>query len=143
MEILKIKTRNRKIGDIGEEAAVKFLKKKKFKIIKRNYVAVNHEIDIIAEDKEHQIFVEVKCREENDNTAFSSRPADAVTREKQRAIIRAASYFIGFNPSDKKKRFDVIEVIVKTTDNNVEVTDINHLEGAFTKNDAYKPNYRY
>ena len=58
MEILKIKTRNRRVGDIGEREAVKLLKRKKFKIIKRNYVAVNHEIDIIAENKEYQIFVE-------------------------------------------------------------------------------------
>ena len=142
MEILKIKTRNRQIGDIGEEAAVKLLKKKKFKIIKRNYVAVNHEIDIIAEDKEHQIFVEVKCREVNDNPAYAFRPAEAVNPEKQRAIIRAASYYTGFNPSEKKKRFDVIEVLVKTEGDKVTVNEINHIEGAFTKNDAYKPGSR-
>lgn len=142
MEILKIKTRNRQIGDIGEEAAVKLLKKKKFKIIKRNYVAVNHEIDIIAEDKEHQIFVEVKCRKASDNPAYAFRPAEAVNPEKQRAIIRAASYYTGFNPSKKKKRFDVIEVLVKTEGDKITVNEINHIEGAFTKNDAYKPGSR-
>lgn len=138
MEILKIKTRNRQIGDIGENAAAKLLKKNKFKIIKRNYVAENHEIDIIAEDKEYQIFVEVKCREINEGTPYEIRPAAAVTPEKQRAIIRAASFFTGFNPSDKKKRFDVIEVYVKTEGSKTTVVKTNHIEGAFTKNDAYK-----
>ena len=52
MEILKIKTRNRRVGDFGETAAEKLLKRKKFKIIHRNYVAVDHEIDIIAENKD-------------------------------------------------------------------------------------------
>ena len=111
MEILKIKTRNRQVGDIGEEAAVKLLKKKKFKIIKRNYVAVGHEIDIIAENRDTQIFVEVKCREEKDNSNFPSRPAAAVNRKKQQAIIKAASYYTSFNPSNKKKRFEVDEII--------------------------------
>ena len=134
MEILKIKTRNRQLGDIGEDAAAKLLKKKKFKIIKRNYVAVNHEIDIIAEDKEYQIFVEVKCRD----VGGTERPAAAVTPEKQRSIIRAASFYTGFNPSEKKKRFDVIEVYTKTENGRTSVIKINHIEGAFTKNDAYK-----
>ena len=134
MEILKIKTRNRQLGDIGEDAAAKLLKKKKFKIIKRNYVAVNHEIDIIAEDKAYQIFVEVKCRD----VGGTERPAAAVTPEKQRSIIRAASFYTGFNPSEKKKRFDVIEVYTKTENGRTSVIKINHIEGAFTKNDAYK-----
>lgn len=134
MEILKIKTRNRQLGDIGEDAAAKLLKKKKFKIIKRNYVAVNHEIDIIAEDKEYQIFVEVKCRD----SGSINRPAAAVTPEKQRSIIRAASFYTGFNPSEKKKRFDVIEVYTKTENGRTSVIKTNHIEGAFTKNDAYK-----
>ena len=134
MEILKIKTRNRQLGDIGEDAAAKLLKKKKFKIIKRNYVAVNHEIDIIAEDKEYQIFVEVKCRD----VGGTERPAAAVTPEKQRSIIRAAAFYTGFNPSEKKKRFDVIEVYTKTENGRTSVIKTNHIEGAFTKNDAYK-----
>lgn len=138
MEILKIKTRNRQVGDIGEDAAVKLLKKKKFKIIERNYVAVNHEIDIIAEDKEYQIFVEVKCREIKDGSLYPSRPADAVTTEKQRAIVHTASYYTGFNPSEKKKRFDVIEVTIKTEGGKSVVLETNHIEGAFTKTSAYK-----
>lgn len=138
MEILKVKTENRRIGDIGEDAAVKLLKKKKFKIIKRNYVAVNHEIDIIAENKDVQIFVEVKCREDGENTLFPSRPAFAVDAKKQRAIVKAASYYTSFNPSEKKKRFDVIEVYTKRVGEKISVVKTNHIEGAFTKNDAYR-----
>ena len=131
MEILKIKTRNRKIGDIGEDAAAKLLKSKKFKIIKRNFVAVNHEIDIIAENREVQIFVEVKCRQIKADEFV--RPAEAVTKDKQRAIISAASYYTAYCPSDKKKRFDVIEVYVKDVDGKISVVDVNHIEDAFRK----------
>ena len=131
MEILKIKTKNRQIGDIGEDAAARLLKKKKFKIIERNYVAVNHEIDIIAENREMQIFLEVKTRiVEGDNDI---RPADAVNKEKMRAIIKAASYYTGFNPSEKKKRFDVIEVYLEEKKGKLSVLRTNHIEGAFTR----------
>jgi putative endonuclease len=131
MEILKIKTKNRQIGDIGEDAAAKLLKRKKIKIIERNYVAVNHEIDIIAENREMQIFVEVKCRVVKDDSDV--RPAEAVNKDKMRAIIKAASYYTAFNPSEKKKRFDVVEVYLKEVKGKFSVLKINHIEGAFTR----------
>lgn len=138
MKILKINTRNRRVGDFGEKAAEKLLKRKKFKIIHRNYVAVNHEIDIIAEDKSTVIFVEVKTREVSEDERFPTRPAAAITREKRMAIMKAASYYAAYNPSEKRKRFDVIEVYVKDEGGRLKVTDINHMEGAFDANDAYK-----
>ena len=131
MEILKIKTKNRRIGDIGEDAAAKLLKRKKFKIIERNYVAVNHEVDIIAENREMQIFVEVKCRVVKDDSDV--RPAEAVDKDKMRAIIKAASYYAAFNPSEKKKRFDVVEVYLKESRGKLSVLKTNHIEGAFTR----------
>ena len=131
MEILKIKTKNRRIGDIGEDAAAKLLKRKKFKIIERNYVAVNHEVDIIAENREMQIFVEVKCRVVKDDCDV--RPAEAVDKDKMRAIIKAASYYTAFNPSEKKKRFDVVEVYLKESRGKLSVLKTNHIEGAFTR----------
>lgn len=131
MEILKIKTKNRRIGDIGEDAAAKLLKRKKFKIVERNYVAVNHEVDIIAENREMQIFVEVKCRVVKDESDV--RPAEAVDKDKMRAIIKAASYYTAFNPSEKKKRFDVVEVYLKESRGKLSVLKTNHIEGAFTR----------
>lgn len=131
MEILKIKTKNRRIGDIGEDAAAKLLKREKFKIIERNYVAVNHEVDIIAENREMQIFVEVKCRVVKDEGDV--RPAEAVDKDKMRAIIKAASYYTAFNPSEKKKRFDVVEVYLKEARGKLSVLKTNHIEGAFTR----------
>ena len=45
----KFSTQN--IGETGEEYAVNFLKKKKYKILERNYRKRFGEIDIIAENK--------------------------------------------------------------------------------------------
>ena len=42
------KTEKRKIGDIGEELAARFLKKRGYKIVERNYLKKWGEIDIVA-----------------------------------------------------------------------------------------------
>ena len=62
MEILKIKTERRLLGNFGEKAARKLLKKEGYRIVKKNYVALGHEIDLIVKNKEYLVFVEVKTR---------------------------------------------------------------------------------
>ena len=54
MKILEVLTRSRIIGNVGERAAAVYLKRKGYKIIERNYVAENNEIDIIAKNR-HKI----------------------------------------------------------------------------------------
>ncbi|OGC87710.1 hypothetical protein A2949_00390 [Candidatus Adlerbacteria bacterium RIFCSPLOWO2_01_FULL_54_21b] len=50
----------RKIGDIGEEVACKYLETKGFRILERNYLRKWGEIDIVAEKGNLLSFVEVK-----------------------------------------------------------------------------------
>lgn len=49
-----------KIGEIGENIAVKFLMKHGFTILERNYTKKWGEIDIIAEKNQKLYFIEVK-----------------------------------------------------------------------------------
>ena len=137
MNILKIKTKKRLIGDIGESAVCRYLKKSKYKILSSNYVAAGHEIDIIAENKEYIALVEVKTRTEGHESLKESRPSAAVTREKQRGIIAAASSFVASNSTKKKYRFDVAEVIVSESG---DVVNINYIESAFDVTSAYAKN---
>lgn len=118
-------------GDIGEDAAVKFLKKKGYKTVARNYVTPHGELDIIAENNEYIIFAEVKTRDIRRNPKYG-RPSDAVNKAKQRRIIYSAKIYLSKHPSKKKQRLDVIEVL-KSEDGNgkVTVSDINHIENAF------------
>jgi len=53
---------NQKVGKFGEDLAVKYLLKNKYKIIDRNIKISYKELDIIAKLKEKIIFVEVKTR---------------------------------------------------------------------------------
>jgi len=134
MKILEILTERRKIGNIGERAAKKFLKKSGYKILKTNYVAVGYEIDIIAADKYHTVFCEVKTRTLGLESQKEPRPASAVTPEKQRKIITAAKFYNGNKFSGRKMRFDIIEVFV---DDAKSVKKINHLPSAFNYDTAH------
>lgn len=134
MKILSVDTEKREIGNIGEAAAAKHLKRAKYKILEKNFVAVGAEIDIIAENKEYIIFVEVKTRTIGHESEKEPRPASAVTPTKQRKIISAAKYYLGHYFKERKKRFDIIEVYLNAEKR---VEKILHLEGAFNYNIAY------
>ena len=134
MNILKILTEKRQVGDVGERAAEKHLKRCGYKILERNYVAVGHEIDIIAEDHDHTVFVEVKTRTIGAECAKEARPASSVTPQKQRKIIATAKYYLGSYTPGKRIRFDVIEVYL---DKEKKVHDVVHLESAFNYNTAH------
>ena len=119
----KFSTQN--IGEIGEEYTVKFLEKKKYNILERNYSKRYGEIDIIAENKHYIVFVEVKTRHK-DSMASA---ADAVNRQKQIRIIKTASLYLAENETEKFCRFDVCEVYINS--DNLKLVDINYIEAAF------------
>ena len=138
MEILKVDTEKRRLGDFGEAEAAKFLRKNGYRILERNYVAMEHEVDIIAEDKYAVAFVEVKTRRLDRLSPMEPRPASSVTREKQRSIIAAAKCYIAYHPPTKHVRLDIIEVYVSEEGGKLKVAEIKHLKGAFDSNTAYK-----
>ena len=59
MNILKVLTERRIAGNFGEGEAARLLKKKGYKILAKNYVGKDGEIDIIASDAEFIVFTEV------------------------------------------------------------------------------------
>ncbi|MBQ7333647.1 MAG: YraN family protein [Clostridia bacterium] len=132
MEILKIKTKKRRIGDLGEKIAAKHLKKQGYKILEKNFVAEGCEIDIIASFGEVVAFVEVKTRSFKEDTLIS--PSAAVTPEKQRKIIKTAKCYAAYHAHGKILRLDVIEIIL---DGN-KAKEINHIENAFNYNSAHR-----
>ena len=73
-----------KIGEIGENIAVRFLVKHNFSILERNYTKKWGEIDIIAEKSSKLYFIEVKSvtRETFKNIDTFKKPTDTtVIRE--------------------------------------------------------------
>jgi putative endonuclease len=104
-----MKTAKRAFGDLGEEAAAKYLKKIKLKVLERNYIYGPHEIDIIAENKEFLIFVEVKTRTFcEESIAKYGRACAAVDQRKQRSLLTAARGYCAQHSKKKKIRMDVV-----------------------------------
>jgi len=111
-----MKKYNKIIGNYGEDTAVKFLQKNKYKIIEQNYSCKFGEIDIIAKDKNILVFVEVKSRT---NEKYGT-PGMAVNYYKKKNIINTAKHYIMKNKLQNEFcRFDVVEVFVTDDDNNI------------------------
>ena len=111
------------VGSAGENKAVKYLKKHKYKILSQNYQTFFGELDIICRKGEYIVFVEVKTRSKN----YMVSGRDSVTSAKQKRIIKAAMQYLQSYKFDLQPRFDVIEITVEK-DND----EIVHIENAFS-----------
>ena len=75
-------TKKRKIGDLGEDIALKFLEKKGYNLIEKNYFKKTGEIDIIVKSKEKFLFVEVKTTSIEDINKIKYSPEDHFNNRK-------------------------------------------------------------
>ncbi len=91
-----MKTSKQKIGDMGENIAVQYLKKHKFDIIGRNFKCYWGEIDIIAKYKNEIVFIEVKTRKKAMGEPYGN-PEDAVNEKKLSNIRTSAGVFLEKN----------------------------------------------
>lgn len=97
------------LGQTGEKMACNHLKKKGYLIKETNYKVSVGEIDIIAEHNGDLVFIEVKTRSGDD----FGLPAEAVTIQKQKQIIRVAQHYSAQkNCFDSPARFDVVSVLM-------------------------------
>lgn len=142
MKILEILTPKRLIGNFGEREAIKLLRKGGYRILAKNYTALDAEIDVIARKDNVTAFIEVKTRSVKNLGYKEARPASSVTPEKQRKIIKAAKYYVGHHPTDTRLRLDVIEVYLEDS-LRLKVKEIKHIENAFDLNSAYDKKYQY
>lgn len=95
------------LGKQGENMATKYLQKKGYKIIARNFECKQGEIDIIAKDKKEYVFIEVKTRQ---NFQYG-KPCEAVNNQKKKHIYKATQYYIYSHKLENKFiRIDVIEI---------------------------------
>ena len=99
--------RRLELGRRGEEAAVRWLKRRGFRVVERGYRRLRGEIDIIARDGETLVFIEVKTRA---GSAFGS-PEESVTPGKASQIRKIAqAYLVDRGLGDPPCRFDVLAV---------------------------------
>ncbi len=105
-----MQTASQTLGVIGEELAFHELKRRGYKVLLKNYECGLGEIDLIAKDKGCLVFIEVKTRK----STVMGFPAEAVTLEKRRQIIRVAKYYLKrYGIPDISCRFDVVSVLIE------------------------------
>lgn len=121
------------IGDIGESAAAKYLRRHFYRIVERNYRYHRDEIDIIAKNRKFLVFVEVKTRSRSDiNDNYFGTPSSAVDAGKMERTKKAAQGYLSEHPERKRAiRFDVVEIYLEKNSEKTKILDINHIENAF------------
>lgn len=102
----------RQLGDVGEEAAARYLEGLGYKIVARNYRRDSGELDLIAMDRDEYVFVEVKTR----TRGGFGRPEEAVTPRKIRRMATVAEQFLQSHGAEESPwRIDVIAVLTGPT----------------------------
>jgi putative endonuclease len=99
------------LGRRGEDLAHRYLRKRGFIVVARNYrlPSGDAEADLIAWDGEMLVFVEVKSRE----TADFGPPERAIGEEKRKHMLRIAREYSRKTGTEWDRiRFDVVSVVM-------------------------------
>ncbi len=95
------------LGRRGEDHAARFLRGLGYKIMLRNFRCPAGEIDIIARDGDTLVFVEVKCRTED-----QPAPEQQLNQGKRQRMTKAAkNYLRRYGTSQPAARFDVVAIV--------------------------------
>ncbi|OGW80568.1 MAG: YraN family protein [Omnitrophica bacterium RIFCSPLOWO2_12_FULL_44_17] len=98
-------------GNLGEDIATEYLKRRGYKIIQRNCRSPFGEIDLVAQDGNTLVFVEVKTR----HGCEFGFPEEAVHQKKREQLIRLATwYLMKHTKKEMPVRFDILAVELKT-----------------------------
>ncbi|MBW7868551.1 MAG: YraN family protein [Brumimicrobium sp.] len=112
----------KELGDLGEKIAIQFLREKGLEIVCTNYRFHHNEVDIIYKLSDKYVFVEVKTRQTNE----IGPPWKAVTKSKQKQIIKCAHEYLVSHDLEEEAQFDIISIV-----HNSYGTNIEHIEDAF------------
>ncbi|MCL2671545.1 MAG: YraN family protein [Clostridiales bacterium] len=123
IKIFKKQPQHLKIGQRGERAARRYLRRHGYRILSKNYTYGKCELDIVAEHRKTGIlvFAEVKTRTKGQLTL----PREAVNFQKRENIRKAARQYVRAHKFfDKCIRYDILEVIAPEF-------AVTHIENAF------------
>ena len=114
------------LGRWGEKRCERFLKRKGFTTIARNFTCKLGEIDLVVNDSDGTIvFVEVRTKTDESFTEAHR----TVTPKKRARLVRTAQYFMKtYKVKGRPLRFDVVAVVLGRKGR----PQIRHYENAFT-----------
>ncbi|MCL6612557.1 MAG: YraN family protein [Peptococcaceae bacterium] len=113
------------LGRSGEDAAVRYLRKKGLRVLERNFRCKLGELDVVAREGPCLVFVEVRTVA---GTAFGTAQ-ESVDVKKMRKVRQVAAYYIQSRKAvEMPVRFDVVAV---TMNPDGHVRKIEHIVNAF------------
>lgn len=119
------------LGRWGEERAARFLERRGWTVLARNYRFGRREVDLVVRRGDTVAFVEVKTRA---GSGFGA-PQDAITLLKRREVEAVASDFLRRHRLGQAQvRFDAVAIRVRRGPGHTEVA-LEHLE------DAWRPGW--
>lgn len=101
--------KKQKLGKKAEQLAVKWLKRKGYRIVEKNFRSRLGEIDIIAHQKNYICFIEVKARTHEKY----GKAEEAIINRKKQKLKKVAQYYIfknGISLDNYLLRFDVLTI---------------------------------
>ncbi len=110
------RTEKRKLGDIGENVACEFLKRRGYEIVERNYLQKWGEIDIVARKMNIIHFVEVKSVSRvtpslaGSHVTDSYRPEDNMHSWKLKRLGKTIQTYLLHKKLDSEWQLDLITV---------------------------------
>lgn len=109
--------RNSDAGARGEKIARRFLEKKNFRFVEKNFKTPRWgEIDLVMRDGEIIVFVEVKARSQSSAAIFGG-PFGAINSHKLETLKRAAQfYLVNKGHLDDPARIDAVSVVFDEED---------------------------
>lgn len=118
-------------GQLGEDAAKRFLQREGLRFLTANFRSKRGEIDLVFRDAEFLVFVEVKTR----SSETWARPAAAVNARKRRLLSQTALDYLRLLPEPWVNiRFDVVEVLL----HDEQPREIRHLRNTFALSRPYR-----
>ena len=106
------------LGKIGEDLALRKVKRLGYKVVAKNYRCPLGEIDLIAKDRGCLVFIEIKTRK-GKSVGYAK---EAVDGRKRRQISKVALAFMKSNDCmDVKARFDVIAINIMGDQKEIEI----------------------
>ena len=103
------KTTPQKLGRLGEQKAIEYLKYQGYNVLTKNYRWARGEIDLIATDKNTLVFFEIKTSSLKNR--FGSPETWVNSRKQQQIGNTALKYLQEHDLENMDCRFDVIGVI--------------------------------
>ena len=127
-------SKTQKIGEIGENIAVRFLMKHNFSILDRNYTKKWGEIDIVAEKENKIHFIEVKSVSRDLNcvsqeTLDQYKPEDNMHPWKMKRMARTIQTYLLSKkvPDEKEWQVDLLVIFLDLKDKKAKIKVVENI----------------